>query len=198
MIRRPPRSTPTYPLFPSTTLFRSPRPYRAVRRLRHARHRPDAVLPARPEAGRGGEGRPAARWLLVDEHRPGPDGRPDPAADGRAAAGSEPGARLLVRAVGGVHEPSDHRPAGVAAGAGRHDLRGRRAAGGLVRGPAVDFARTRNDAGDGNRTRRLRPLRRPPGRGGLPLPGRQATTSLRTGGRKRYFPSPEAESGMGA
>src|SRR3546814_9169151 len=97
---------------------------------------------------------------------------PDPAADGRAAAGSEPGARLLVRAVGGVHEPSDNRPAGVAAGAGRHDLRGRRAAGGLVRGPAVDFARTRNDAGDGNRTRRLRPLRRSPGRGGLPLPAR--------------------------
>src|SRR3546814_20403055 len=81
-----------------------------------------------------------------------------------------PISRLLVRAVGGVHEPSDHRPAGVAAGAGRHDLRGRRAAGGLVRGPAVDFARTRNDAGDGNRKRRLRPTRRQPGRGGLALP----------------------------
>src|SRR3546814_13059614 len=29
MIRRPPRSTRTYPLFPYTTLFRSPRPVRA-------------------------------------------------------------------------------------------------------------------------------------------------------------------------
>src|SRR3546814_6312591 len=40
--------------------------------------------------------------------------------------------------------------------------------------------------------RSLRPLRRPPGRGGLPLPGRQAATSIRTGARKRPFPFPAA------
>src|SRR3546814_3262299 len=52
--------------------------------------------------------------------------------------------------------------------------------------------RTQNDAGVGTRARRLGPLGRPPGSDGLPLPGRQAATSIRTGARKRPFPFPAA------
>jgi nitric oxide reductase subunit B len=57
-------------------------PHRAVRRLRHARHRPDAVLPARPQADVVWIRSAARRSRSGPQHRPGADGRADPAADG--------------------------------------------------------------------------------------------------------------------
>src|SRR5690606_5346488 len=101
-------------------------PYCPVRRLWHARHRPGAVLPARPEARRGLARGPAEEQLLVLQHRSGTDGTAHPAAAGHNAGLRLDRAWLLVCALGGVHAAADRRPAGLDAGAGRHHLRHRR------------------------------------------------------------------------
>src|SRR3546814_15589612 len=92
MIRRPPRSTRTDTLFPYTTLFRSgSEPHRLawshgiVRCVRHARPGPDAVLPARHQAGGALARRLAEEFVLAAQHRPVADGRADPAAAGHPA-----------------------------------------------------------------------------------------------------------------
>ena len=113
------------------------RPYGPVRRVRHARHRPGAVLPARHEARPRLERRPAQDHFLVPQYRPCADGAAHAAAAGHAAAPGRDRTRLLVCALGRVHAAADRRPAGVAARAGRHDLQRRRARVDVVRVAAV-------------------------------------------------------------
>jgi len=116
---------------------RRPRPHGTVRRVRDARHRADAVLPARHAPGPQVAQRSDQRRILVLQPRVGIDDGADAAADGRAAAGSQPGTRLLVRALGRIHGPADHRRARVAAGSRRHRVRGRRVPDHHVRGVPV-------------------------------------------------------------
>src|SRR3546814_8009706 len=70
MIRRPPRSTRTYTLFPYTTLFRSERPHRIRARAAGRAGVPD---PARHRDGGGVRGRSARRWRRA-QARPGQGG----------------------------------------------------------------------------------------------------------------------------
>ena len=80
--------------------------------------------------------------VLVPQHRPRADGAADAAAAWalmQLLGGDR--ARLLVRALGGVHAAAAHPAAGLDARARRHDLQRRAALTRLVRAAAVDRAR---------------------------------------------------------
>ena len=127
------------------------RPRRAVRRLRHAGHRADAGLPAGLEPGvEWKEG-----WLkfsfLGDEHRPDGDVRREPAAGGPDADLGIGGAGLLVRPQQRVPAHAADANLALAARAGRHDLRRRRAGSGGVGGhPAATAGGLRGGLGRGS------------------------------------------------
>src|SRR5690606_26296542 len=93
--------------------------------------------------------------LLVPQHRPRADGLAHPSAAGNAAAVRLARARLLVRAVRGVHAAAAGRSAGLAARSRRHDFRHRRVGPGAVRGGLVDLPPPRGRA-DRLRARALR------------------------------------------
>src|SRR3546814_8147962 len=71
MLRRPPRSTRTDPLFPYTTLFRSRAPRRPRARSAHRRHwrRPDAAAPGSRRPLHGDAGGKDARARRDDADR---------------------------------------------------------------------------------------------------------------------------------
>ena len=102
-----------------------PRPRGAVRCLRHAGHRPDAVLPARPvRPGAARRQVPEAR-LLEPEHRPGDDGL-HVAAAGRHLPGlGQHHQGPVVRPFAGDHPLRRDGDLGLAARAGRHRVRRR-------------------------------------------------------------------------
>ena len=104
-----------------------PRPRGDDGRLRHARHRPGAVLPALPDPGRQVAGEVGQDLVLVDEHRPGLDVLRDAAA-ARGPAALQVGRRRLLRgARAEVPHERHQRPDRVAAPPRRHRLhRGRR------------------------------------------------------------------------
>src|SRR3546814_1287448 len=82
MIRRPPRSTRTYTLFPYPTLFRSPARHAGPVLLRHA-------LPVGPDAARQMAQRPAHRRGGDRADRRQPPPRAGPARQSRASAVAE-------------------------------------------------------------------------------------------------------------
>src|SRR6185312_14089166 len=102
-----------------------------------ARPGPDAVLPARYQAGGAVARRLAARFVLVPQHRPLADGGADSVAAGHLATEGGAGAWLLVRSLGRVHGSPADPHAGVDARAGRHLVRGGRGADIDLRGFAV-------------------------------------------------------------
>src|ERR1043166_1989924 len=102
------------------------RPHGSVRRLRLARHRPDALLPAGAARRARVEGVASALVFLDDERRPRPDGLALAAPDGADADVGLGRVRHLVRALGGVPpDRRDERPA-LDARRRRLDLRPRR------------------------------------------------------------------------
>ena len=92
-----------------------PRPRRALRCLRHAGHRPDAVLPARPLCPQPARRRPAQARLLEPEHRPGHDGVPVAAAGRHLPGLGQHHQGPVVRPLGGDHPFARDGDAGLAA-----------------------------------------------------------------------------------
>ena len=123
------------------------RPHGAVRGLRHARHRADAVLPEGPGDAPGLEDRSLGLRLLGDQRRAGPDGAPELAAGGADADLGQRRARHLVRPIGRVHADIDDGHPPLAAGRRRHNLRRRHGGTGLVRGGPEDRVVDRRGAG---------------------------------------------------
>jgi nitric oxide reductase large subunit len=130
-----------------------PRPHGAVRRVRHAGHRPDAVL-----AERAGDrealahGRAVVR-VLEHQHRAGRDGAAEPVARGHSAGGRQRQRRHVVRAVRGISaDAADGEPA-LDARSRRPDLLGRYRGPWLVYPWAQDGLVDRSRSGRRVRTR---------------------------------------------
>ena len=94
------------------------RPCRAVRCLRHAGHRPAAVLPAQPVCAQPACRRPAQTRLLEPEPRAGDDGLPVAAARRPLPGLGQRRQGAVVRPLAGGHPLQGDGDAGVDAGAG--------------------------------------------------------------------------------